>query len=398
MRFTVQRDEFLAAVISVQRASATRVIQPILANVLLEAQSAAGFLRLSATDLDFSLQTVINAEISVEGAATISAKKLSEILAKLPAKASVTLDIDLTVQTARVSCGSSVFDLRTLPADEFPTIPILPDEQVIEVDLDAFLRTIRQTEFAAASYESNNVLGGIFFKLTPDALEMVATDGSRLARRVEALTNHQVTSEVSAIIPARTLQEFLKLGGAAYGLEKAALAEQAKANSEQQDKTVEAEVPRARIAIANGQVFLSTSRTQAVSRLLDGQYPRYEQLIPTSNRLVIHGNKLAMIASLERTAVMANERTHIVRMTLDAGQMQLVADTPDVGNAKDMVPVRYDGEPLQIAFNYKYVLDALKVIESDDVRMETNGSLAPTIFRSSNEEGYLCLVMPVQVK
>jgi DNA polymerase III subunit beta len=121
-------------------------------------------------------------------------------------------------------------------------------------------------------------------------------------------------------------------------------------------------------------------------------------LIPATNRLVATGNRHAIMASLERAAVMANERTHIVRMTLDAGQMQLMADTPDVGNSKDMVPVHYDGEALQIAFNYKYVLDALKVMDSEEVSMETNGSLAPTLFKAKEDESYLCLVMPVQVK
>ena len=377
MKFTVQRDEFYQAVSSVQRATATRVIQPILANILLEADSSALPLRLSATDMDFALQTSINAEVAVGGRITLSAKKLAEILAKLPAKSSVTLDIDPVVQTARVECGSSLFDVRTLPAEEFPEIPSLDMDQSIEVDLSSFVRAIKQTEFAAASYESNNILGGVFFSLRPDALEMVATDGSRLARRIEALANVNVTETVSAIIPARTLQEFMKLAASLSHTEEEA---------------------RARIALKDGQVYLATTRILAVSRLLDGQYPRYEQLIPAENKIVAMANKQALIASLERTAVMANERTHIVKMNLDPGRLVLAADTPDVGNSKDMVPIRYDGDSLSIAFNYKYVLDALKVIESDDVRMETNGALAPTVFRAEDEPSYLCLVMPVQVK
>ena len=382
MKFTVPRDVLFAAVSSVQRATATRVIQPILANILLEADTGAGSLRLAATDLDFSLQTTINAEINEPGRATIASKKLAEMLAKLPAKSTVTLEIDETVNTARLQSGASVFDIRTLPADEFPTLPTWADVgEALEVDLKTFTRTIRQTEFAAASSESHNVLGGVFLKLSSEGLEMVATDGSRLARRIEALEDVQLDDAMSAIIPARTLQEFLKL-----------------ASSSQQDED------RARIALKDGQVFLATPGFMAVSRLMDGQYPRYEQLIPKENSITAEANKQALIASLERAAVMANERTNIVKMNLDPGRMILAADTPDVGNSQDMVPVRYEGEPLNIAFNYKFVLDALKVIESDDVRMETNGALAPTLFKAARgeatepEDGYLCLVMPVQVK
>lgn len=397
MKFTVSRDEFYQAVSSVQRATATRVIQPILANILFRAESGASTLTLAATDLDFSLKTGVNAQIHTPGETTIQAKKLAEILAKLPSRSMVTLDIDTTVQTARLTCGSSLFDLRTLPAEEFPPLPQFPATETLEVDLAGFLRAIRQTEFAAAGYETNNVLGGVFVRLKPDGMEMVATDGSRLARRVEVLDGTAMSQDISAIIPVRTLQEFMRIGSAAASEKPASVSTEAE-ESDQALAAAEETAPRAKVAIEGGQVYLATSRVQAVSRLLDGQYPRYEQLIPQSNRIVATGNKQALIASLERAAVMANERTHIVRMTLDSGQLVLAADTPDVGNSKDMVPVRYDGEPLQIAFNYKYVLDALKVIESNDVRMETNGALAPTIFRADDESNYLCLVMPVQVK
>lgn len=408
MQFTVHRDEFLSAVTSVLRATATRVIQPILSNVLISAPTSAGMLALAATDLDFTLKTALNAEITLPGATTLNAKKLSEILAKLPPKTLVTLTIDTTLQTARIKSGSSTFDLRTLPAEEFPELPTLPTANVVEVPLEAFLRAVRQTEFAAAGYETNNVLGGVFVKLSPQSLEMVATDGSRLARRVEALETTLAGDTLSAIIPARTLQEFLKLANAVLNNAKAHQALLAK-NQPDSDTALppdEAEeLPVARIALDHGRIYLSAGQLLAVSRLLDGQYPRYEQLIPLNNRIVMESNRVAFMASLERAAVMANERTKIVKLKLENGQLMMAADTPELGQSHDSLPVRYDGEPLEIAFNHEYVLDALKVIESDDVRMETNGVLAPTLFRDSDEtttadntQGYLCLVMPVQVK
>ncbi|MBY0403195.1 MAG: DNA polymerase III subunit beta, partial [Cyanobacteria bacterium] len=286
----------------------------------------------------------------------------------------VDFEIDEAVQTARIKCLSSRFDIRTLSADEYPLIKNIDDTNFLDVDLKSLARTINQTAFAAANHESNNVLGGVFFLLNETSLEMAATDGSRLARRIEVLSNSNVKEAVSAIIPARTLQEFLKLVGTNSGEESV------------------------RIAIKDGQISFRTQKFYVLSRLLDGQYPKYAQLIPLDNRMVAFANKQNFIASLERAAVMANERTSIVRLMFEKGNLSLAANTPDVGDSKDTMEILYEGDPMNIAFNYKYVLDALKVIESEDVRVEMNGALSPTLFKAKEENGYLCLVMPVQVK
>jgi DNA polymerase III subunit beta len=356
MRFSVQREDIHQAVAAVQRATATRVIQPILSNILIESLDA-DTLKLSATDLDFAVETTISAKILEEGRTTLSAKKLSEILSKLPSNREIAFEIEEAVQTARIQCGTALFDMRTLPADEFPQIKQIDSQDYLEVDGRAFIRAINQTAFAAASYDANNVLGGVYFQLNEQGLDGKA-----------------VSLNVAAIIPAKTLQEFLKLCSGDIG-----------------------EQP-VRIAIQEGQISFRTSRYYVLSRLLDGQYPKYNQLIPAENKIVAFANKKAFIDSLERTAVMANERTNIVKMILDKNNLSLAAQTPDVGDSKDTLEILYDGDPLNIAFNYKYVIDALKVIESEDVRMETNGPLSPTIFKGKEENGYLCLVMPVQVK
>jgi DNA polymerase-3 subunit beta len=375
MKFSVHRDDIHQAIASAQRATATRVIQPILSNIMIETLPGENRLRLSATDLDFAVVTTVDATIEVEGRTTLAAKKVSEILAKLPSGSMVTFEIEEAAQTARIHCGSSRFDMRTLSADEFPLIKQIDQETYFDVDLKSFVRAINQTSFAAASHESNNVLGGVYFQLTSTHLEMAATDGSRLARRLEPLSEPSVQETVSAIIPARALLEVLKLNGA---------------NPSGDEKV--------RLSILDGQISFRTSRFYVLSRLLDGQYPKYAQLIPADNKLVAYANKEAFISSLERAAVMANERTNIVKMAFDKGNLSLAANTPDVGDAKDTMEILYEGDPMNIAFNYKYVLDALKVIESDDVRVEMNGALSPTLFKAKEENDYLCLVMPVQVK
>jgi DNA polymerase-3 subunit beta len=377
VQFDVSRDDILQAVNAVQRATATRVIQPILSNVLFEA-SELGTLRLSATDLDFSLQTLIQAEVTTAGKTTLSSRVLSDILAKLPPKSTVTFQVDLNVQTCKLSCGSATFELRTLPAEEFPVIPAIDPTVAVELDLETLVRGIKQTEFAASKQDSNNILGGIYFKLSQGVLDMVATDGSRLARHTETVDTSENTPTLAHIIPAKTLQEFQKLV-ATFG----------KADGE-----------KVAIAVKDGQIFLSTERYNAVSRLLDGQYPRYEQLIPKECQISAVMNRVALMSALDRTSVLANDRTQIVKMNFANDQVRFAADTPDVGNSHDSMPVQFDhANELQIAFNFRFVLDALKVMNGDEVRLETNGSLAPTLFKDqATPDQYLCLVMPVQVK
>ncbi len=381
MKFSVLRDDIYQAIGAVQRATATRVIQPILSNILIESLGVET-LRLSATDLDFAIETTVSATVFDGGRITLSAKKISEIINKLPNNHPISFDIDEKIQTARIQCGTSVFDMRTLPAEEFPVIKQLDQEteNTLQVNLKALCRTINQTVFAAASYDANNVLGGVFFQLNANGLEMAATDGSRLARRVEAAKDSSTPTEsVTAIIPAKALQELLKLSG----------------TPEAQEAVT--------IAIQDGQIAFRTPRYYMMTRLLDGQYPKYSQLIPLENKFVIYAKKQEFINSIERAAVMANERTNIVKMTFDRNQASLAANTPDVGDSADNLEVTYEGEPLSIAFNYKFVLDALKVIETEDIRMETNGALSPTLFKAKTDDeqdtsNYLCLVMPVQVK
>lgn len=371
MKFSIQQESFQHAISLAQRATATRVIQPILGHLLLES-IGNDTLKLSATDLDLAFETTIPALILEPGKTTINAKKLSEMISKLP-KDTIVVEANPTTQTARVQCGTSVFDVRTLPAEEFPLIKQLDTQEAVQVDLQAFLRAVQHTAFAAASYETNNVLGGVYFKLEPTQLEMAATDGSRLARSIEPLEHATITEPVTAIIPAKTLQEFAKMAMGST------------------DKTVQ-------LAIREGQISFRTQHAYLLSRLLDGQYPQYEQLIPKEYKIVAYANRQALIRSLERAAVMANERTNIVKMTFDQNSLSLMAQTPDLGDSKDDMGIQYDGEEMNIAFNYKFVLDALKVIESDDVRMEMSSPLSPTLFKSRDENGFLCLVMPVQVK
>lgn len=395
MHISIQRDELLPALSAAIRSTSQRGIQPILANILVETLPAENALRLSATDLDMAVQAKVVATIHDNSvpAVTLPARKLLDIVSKLPALATLQLRVDN--EQAHLESAGSRYDIRVIAADDFPPIAKLDADKQVTLRMASLLRAINQTSFAAASHESHNVLGGVYVKLSPpNVLEMAATDGSRLACYSEQLESALLTEEVSAIVPAKGLQEIARLCAALDGTAGEAGQE-----------------PMIRLAIANGQISFETSRFHALVRLLDGQYPRYSQLIPQANSIVIEADRRALMDALERTAVMANERTNMVKMNLNADQLELMANSPDLGDSRDGMAVRYSGDPLTIAFNYRYVLDALKVIESEAVRLETNGALAPTLFRPQldNTEpaapavptpdgNALCLIMPIQVR
>jgi DNA polymerase III subunit beta len=378
MQMSVARDVLHASVTAVQRATATRVIQPILSNILIEADADQAQVCLTATDMDFTIQTTLPAVVQTSGRTTLSAKKWAEIMSKLPASAPVQFTSE--DGQARIVCDHSVFDLRTMSAEDYPTIQPLDTNTAIALPLSGFIRTIQQSVYAAAMNENNNVLGGVFMSLSPTELEMVATDGSRLARRVEALENTTITETITAIVPAKSLLEFSRLVG-----------------------SIHPDAALVYLSIANGQLSLKTDRFYVLTRLIDGQYPQYRQLIPTENKLVMTGDKVHIIAGIERAAVMANERTSVIKMTLTPDMLLLAANTPDMGDSQDEVAITFtgytDSSPFIVAFNYKYVLDALRAIPHEEIRMEMNGQLTPAIFKANLPgDGYLGVVMPVQVR
>jgi len=398
MRFQVLRSKLQQALQAVQRATVQKPVQPILSQVLIEAHTGPSpwnpqpvpHLVLLATDLDWSIRVVVEADVQQAGSATISARFLAEILSKLPTtEVTVSLDFDAQAQQAKLAYCDGEFAIRTMSADEFPSVAEAPMTQTVSLPTKRFLRAIQQTVFSAASQEIHNVLSGVSFKLREGQLELAATDGSRLAQSCARLDLEGASTaqdlEVSAIIPAKTLNEFYKLVHPTMD----------------QHPTVE-------LAINEGQIYLMSPTCQVISRLLDGQYPRYEQLIPKDQQFRVFSPRAELIAKLELTALSASDRNNIVKFAVsDLGALRMSANRDD-SECFNQLHVRVEGGALEVAFNYRYVLDALRVMETDTVVMETNGPLAPSVFRpyvaedatpeTSASTEHLSLVMPVQLR
>ena len=233
-------------------------------------------------------------------------------------------------------------------------------------------RFVRQAGFAAASYETSNLLSGIVFNISSNVMEIASTDGNRLARVRENIENKENHSN-QLIIPSKTLNEFIKMCGFI------------------DEDTV-------KIYTQGSKIIIKSEKTTTISRLLEGQFPKYNQLIPQESPKTAVVNVSQIISALERVSIMVNEKTSIVKMEFTNNNLKLTADTPDAGKSEENIDIDYKGEELTIAFNYKFVLEALKNIDSDNVKIGLNTPLSATMFRPDNEDDFVCLIMPVQIR
>lgn len=373
MKFIVKKEDIFNGIKIVERATSQKAVQPVLYNILIETQENNS-IKLTASDLVLTVITEVDAQVEVPGKITLPAKKLNEIISKLENDL-VTFELEENSTEVNISCKKSKFDIIGISAAEFPQEASafeMEDDKCFDVELKPFLKGIRQAGFAAAGYEVSNLLSGIVCDFSEGLLEIASTDGNRLARVREPLTS-DIKEQSQLIIPARTLNEFLKM------------------SSFFDDETI-------KICKDKSTIIFKTEKTITISRLLDGQFPKYNQLIPTESpkKAIINVSKL--IAALERVSVMVNDKTSIVKMLFADNELTLSADTPDAGKSEDKIDIQYTSEELLIAFNYKFVLEALRIIEADEVIFGLNASLSATVLRPNSEEDFICLIMPVQVR
>ena len=372
MEFLIKKEDLFNGIKIVERATAMKGLQPVLANILIETIDKST-IKLSATDLDLTVIATVQAQIQEEGKITLPAKKLSDIVSRLSDNL-ITFKLTEDTNTVNLTSKNTKFDIIGISASEFPSIMeniTIDEDNAIEIDLKPFTKAIRQAGFAAAGYESNNLLSGVVCDISENTLEMASTDGNRLARIREKIENKGKTSQL--IIPSKTLQEFTKM------------------SSFIDEDSVKMFTDKTKLII-------KSSNTMIISRLMEGQYPKYNQLIPQDSPKEAIVNISQLVSSLERVAIMVNERTSIVKFEFKDNKLILTADTPDSGNSEDEFDVDYAGEELKIAFNYRYVLDGLKNMDTTEVKIGLNTSLSATVLKPNNDEDYVCLIMPVQIR
>jgi len=364
MEVVLDRDAFLKGLQMVQNIVEPRQTLPILANVLLETDGDT--IRLTATDLEVGARVTVPARIASKGAITMSARKLAEIVKELPA---ATLALKVT-DSASVSlrCGGVSYKLVGLAPDDFPAVVPASPASWLTLDAKAFREMLTHTSFAVSHDETRYALNGVLFVIQPKEVRLVATDGHRLAIASHGLA--QTASPASGIVPRKAVAEIQRALGAGEEVH---------------------------VAITDNQFVLEMPNFVMTARLIEGQFPNYEAVIPKGHPGKLSLNRLAFVAALRRVSVMAEERNKPVRLALAPASLKLSASSSELGEAEESMTVDYAGEEVVIAFNSRYLLDALSPMEDDSVVFEFKDALSPGVVKSAGDDGYRCVIMPMRI-
>jgi len=348
---------------------------PILSHVLLEARKA-GQLVVSATDLDLAVSSDHACEVLKEGSLAVSARHLYEIVRALP-EASVTLKRAQN-NYLEVKSGSAEFRIVGLPAEDFPALPRFDKVPFADVDASLLLDMIERTFFAVSTDETRYNLNGVFFEPGQGGLRLVATDGHRLSlaeKPVEATFG----LKRGVILPKKGLSELKKL-----------LAEVAESGEEK---------PQARLGFLENSAIFKRPDVVLVMRLIEGLFPDYKQVIPKAGEKLVKLSRSRFSDTLRRISLLSSDKAHAVKLDLSAGTLRVLSQNPDLGEAKEDVPVDYQGEPLKIGFNARYLTEVLAVLQSADVVLELADDLSPGVVRGAEDkdQGFTAVVMPMRI-
>jgi DNA polymerase-3 subunit beta len=368
MRFTITREKLQEGLSAVTASVPGKTTLPVLANLLVETTSTG--IRLSGTDLDIAVSTEVIADVDGQGGITVPAKKLAEIARELPS-APVRIS-GSGEQRITVECGKARFRLLGLPKDEFPTFPAVRFNESWKIRSGDLQKLISHTAFAASTEESRPILNGVLWELRPGHMRMVATNGHRLAK-MEAPIESAGAPSADLIIPPKALEQIRRLFAAEEDLE---------------------------IARGDNHLAFRSPFTAVYTRLIEGPYPNYEQVIPRDNERVAIADRNALFQALKRMSIVASDQTHRIRLSFNSAMVKFSVQTPDLGEAQDELAVSYEGDPLEIGFNASYLLEILRYMPTDEVRLtfkapERAATVEPSGWNDSAK--YLCLVMPLRL-
>ncbi len=369
----------------VARAVPSRPTHPVLANVLLKADEKTQQVSLTGFDLSLGIQTSFDAEILESGEFTLPAKLLGDIVAKLP-QGNLTLEVaqedDQDGEIATLTASSGRYEIRGIGAREFPELPMVEDGKTLSLSIESLGDGLKGSLFATSPDETKQVLTGVHFTLLTDCLEFAATDGHRLAV-VRTDSPEDTLGEAEPIeltIPARALRELEKLLFLLQGSKSAT-------------ESIELYFDTTQIVFHGGEHRLTT-------RTLEGMYPSYRKLIPQQFQRTVTVDRKLLMTSVERIAVLADQKNNIVKFNLDSENqlLSLAVEAADVGSGCESISAQISGEDLEIGFNVKYLLEGLKVLQSSEVQIQLNTNLSPVIITPLGGEQITYLIMPVQIR
>lgn len=370
------------------RAVPSRPTHPVLANVLLQADEETNQVSLTAFDLSLGIRTSFNAEVLQGGAIAIPAKLLNDITSRLP-------EGEITLEDESASAGNTLggeglivtltpksgrYQMRAMGGEDFPALPVIENEQTLHLKATTLIEGLRGSLFATSADETKQVLTGVHLTVKQDTVEFAATDGHRLAV-VETTNESQAANaetQLEVTVPARALRELERM--------------LAHSNLSEEQPVV--------LHLDQGQVIFELGYQRLTSRTLEGQYPAYRQLIPRQFQRELTLDRRQFLSTLERIAVLADQKNNIVKISLDSGvqEITLSCEAQDVGNAMESMPAQISGENIDIAFNIKYLMEGLKALPASEILMQLNQALTPVIFTPLGGLKMTYLAMPVQLR
>jgi len=374
MKIKIARDELLTGLQRVQGIVEKRNTMPVLSNILLETKQDG--IELVATDLEIGVRGHYKADVQQAGSVSLSARKLYELLKEVAAG-----EITITTQEnnwVQIQAGRSQFKIVGIAASEFPALPTIEREGRVAIPGSGLSSLIRKTLFAVGDNDARYILNGLLITLHSSdkkvTMKLVGTDGHRLAVAESDLTQSAGTDlpkEIKAIIPRKAAQEIRRL--------------------------LEEEEGEPLLGFTKNLVTFQKSGLFLTSRVMEGTYPNYQQVIPKESAKKAAIERTALESALRRVAVLSKDKTNAVKVILQNGSITLHTSSPDVGEATEDLPAQYRGESLTTGFNARYLLDALAVMDGDTVNLEISSPLSPCVLKSDGDPGFLCVVMPMKI-
>ena len=376
MKVTVLQENLARGLGIVSKAVSPRSTLPVLANVLVA--SDEGRLRLSATNLEMGITCWIPARIEEEGSTTVPARTFVDLVSTLPSD-QVNLKLDVQTQTLNVRGGTSTNDIKCIDAQEFPPLPVPDLDGAVQINSGDFREMIHQVAFAASSDEARPVLMGVLIQVDKEKLTMAAADGFRLSVR-KAVLSAPVSAPVSAIVPAQALKELARVAGDA-------------------EELIYMVLPKGR-----GQVIFRVKDVEVVSQLIDGTFPDFQQIIPRSYKSRTLVATASLLKACKQAEIFAREGSNVARFNIKTAQgemqpseVEISATSEETGKSETIVEATVDGSGVLIAFNVKFLREALEVIRTPNVALETSAANAPGVVKPVGEDDFLHVIMPMHL-
>jgi DNA polymerase-3 subunit beta len=368
MNFSIDRSPLLEALQKVQTVVEKKNTIQILGNILCAVKGQE--LSLCATDLEVGIKVTLPVEVQQEGRITLSAKHFLDIVKELPEKKlHITRKDNSWIELV---CGKSRFNIVSLPADQYPTLPSFEEKTYHQGKTKALVDMIDRTQFAASTDATRYHINGVFFEnLEGSLMRMTATDGHRLSFVDQEVFLTSPELKRGIIIPKKGLTEFRKL--------------------------LDTEKENIGLSFERGYIFAKFDSCYLFIKLIDGEYPDYRPVIPKSVDRLVKIDRQEFNSALKRVSLLANEKSRGVKLVIQPGSLVISSSNPDMGEAREEIDVEYTGEPLEIGFNSKYLLESLAVMESDKLEFHLKDRLSPGILRESNQKSHTYVIMPMRI-